>query len=104
MREAELLNREIFLIVREAQVLIGRWRQHCNWVQPPPALWAIGHRLLRGGHSLALPESRHQRWPWEWVCSKMPADRSVGTARGCLAYRRDVSHVPIESPASAVVV
>ena len=35
---AELLDREIFYTLREAQVLIEWWRQHCNTVRPHSAL------------------------------------------------------------------
>lgn len=45
----ELLNREIFYTLREAQILIERWRQEYNTVRPhsalgylPPALKTIG--------------------------------------------------------------
>ncbi|MDH3668817.1 MAG: transposase, partial [Paracoccaceae bacterium] len=34
----ELLNTEIFDTLREAQVLIGRWRRHYNAVRPHSAL------------------------------------------------------------------
>ena len=34
----ELLNREIFYILREAQVLIGRWRNEHNFVRPHSSL------------------------------------------------------------------
>ena len=30
----ELLNGEIFYTLREAQILIGRWRDHCNTIRP----------------------------------------------------------------------
>jgi len=34
----ELLNGEIFFSLREAQILIERWRRHCNTVRPHSAL------------------------------------------------------------------
>ncbi len=34
----ELLNREIFYSLREAQVLIERWRRHYNTIRPHSAL------------------------------------------------------------------
>jgi transposase InsO family protein len=34
----ELLDREIFYSIREAEVLIERWRQHYNTVRPHSAL------------------------------------------------------------------
>jgi transposase InsO family protein len=34
----ELLNREIFYTLREAQVLIEQWRQHYNTIRPHSAL------------------------------------------------------------------
>ena len=34
----ELLNGEIFDTLLEAQVLVERWRNHCNWVLPRGAL------------------------------------------------------------------
>jgi putative transposase len=44
----ELLNGEVFYSIKEAEILIGRWRQHCNTVRPhswqgyrPPAPEAI---------------------------------------------------------------
>lgn len=36
--KAELLDREIFYSLREAQVLIEAWRQHYNTVRPHSAL------------------------------------------------------------------
>ncbi len=34
----ELLDREIFTTLREAQVLAGRWRQEYNWIRPHSSL------------------------------------------------------------------
>lgn len=34
----ELLDREIFFTLREAQILIERWRQHYNRIRPHSAL------------------------------------------------------------------
>ena len=34
----ELLNREIFYFLKEAQVLIGMWRKHYNMIRPHSAL------------------------------------------------------------------
>jgi putative transposase len=34
----ELLDGEVFNTLREAQVLIEQWRQHCNAVRPHSAL------------------------------------------------------------------
>ena len=59
----ELLNREIFYTLREAQVLIEGWRQHDNTVRPhsalgyrPPApearVWLPLARPLRLEHEL----------------------------------------------------
>ena len=56
----ELLNGEIFYTMREAQILIGRWRDHYNTIRPhssigylPPAPEAISPRpvspTLRSG-------------------------------------------------------
>jgi transposase InsO family protein len=44
----ELLNGEIFYMLREAQVLIEQWRQHCNRIRPHSAL----------GYRPPAPESR----------------------------------------------
>lgn len=34
----ELLDAEVFYSLREAQILIGRWRRHCNAVRPRVSL------------------------------------------------------------------
>ena len=74
----ELLDGEIFYTLREAQVLIERWRRHHNTVRPhsslgyrPPApaarqLWApglapLGHPLQTGrGQRIRDMRKRHQ--------------------------------------------
>jgi putative transposase len=37
-RRDELLNGEIFYTLKEAQILIERWRQECNTLRPHSAL------------------------------------------------------------------
>ena len=39
----ELLNGEIFYTLKEAQILIERWRREYNTVRPHSALRVIGH-------------------------------------------------------------
>jgi hypothetical protein len=63
------LDREIFFTLREAQVLIERWRQHYNGVRPhsalgyrPPAPEAIAWPPLARPPRLA-PELAGQRIP-----------------------------------------
>jgi len=53
---AELLNREIFDTLLEAQVLVERWRHEYNTVRPhsalgyrPPALEAVEPKRAPGG-------------------------------------------------------
>jgi hypothetical protein len=50
----ELLDREIFHSLREAQVLIEAWRRHYNAVRPHSAL---GHRPPATGHRPPAPEA-----------------------------------------------
>jgi transposase InsO family protein len=77
----ELLNREIFYTLREAKVLIERWREHYNRVRPhsslgyrPPApeavaVPAMSERQQRGGSAPSPPASKPLRkapgkaWP-----------------------------------------
>jgi transposase InsO family protein len=54
----ELLDWEIFYSLREAEVLIERWRQHYNTVRPhsalgyrPPALEAVSPRPARHAYA-----------------------------------------------------
>ncbi len=61
----ELLNGEIFYTLKEAEILIGRWRQHYNTIRPhsalgykPPAPEAILPRP--GGLSYATLRSPHR--------------------------------------------
>ena len=67
----ELLNTEIFTTLREAQVLIERWRHHYNTKRPHSAL---GYRPPAPEAILPRPEPRskdetpninstHQDWP-----------------------------------------
>ena len=65
----ELLDREIFYTVAEAQVLTQWWRQEYNHVRPhsalgyrPPAPAAIAPLPLRV-HPVALPEMVLTRFP-----------------------------------------
>ena len=57
----ELLNREIFDTLREAQVLIERWRREYNHVRPhsalgygPPAPFAVIPRSTDKGKSIEI--------------------------------------------------
>jgi transposase InsO family protein len=52
----ELLNREIFYSLREAQILIEGWRQHYNAIRPHSA-----HRWTPPAPEVRLPEP--QVWP-----------------------------------------
>jgi Integrase core domain len=55
----ELLDREVFHSLREAQVLIEAWRRHYNAVRPHSAL---GHRPPATGHPPPRPSrGRHGR-------------------------------------------
>ena len=61
IREAELLNREIFDTLREAQVLIETWRREYNHVRPhsslgygPPAPIAAIPRSTDKGKSIEI--------------------------------------------------
>jgi putative transposase len=58
----ELLNRELFYTLYEAQVLVERWRVHYNRVRPhsalgyrPPAPETIKPRSLEPERTLPLP-------------------------------------------------
>jgi transposase InsO family protein len=58
----ELLNGEIFTTLREAQVLVERWRWHDNRIRPhsalgyrPPAPEAVLARPLPGERAATLP-------------------------------------------------
>jgi transposase InsO family protein len=53
----ELLSREIFYTLREAKVLIERWRVHYNTVRPHSSL---GYRPP-APESIAMPLSNEQR-------------------------------------------
>ena len=43
----ELLDREIFYTLKEARILIGRWRRSSTTEFDRTARWAIDHRPLR---------------------------------------------------------
>ena len=49
MLRDELLGGEIFYSLREAQVVIERWRWHCNVIRPHSSLGSTG----TGGHCVA---------------------------------------------------
>lgn len=59
----ELLNGEIFYTLREAQVLIERWRHHYNTVRPhsslsyrPPAPQTIMSKVVASGFVMPTPQ------------------------------------------------
>ena len=61
----ELLNGEIFYTLKEAQVLIDRWRQHYNTIRPhsslgyrPPAPEAMLPRPADQAYAMFLPEQQ----------------------------------------------
>ncbi len=61
----ELLNTEIFYTLKEAQVLIDRWRQHYNTIRPhsslgyrPPAPEAMAPRPADQAYAMFLPEQQ----------------------------------------------
>ncbi len=61
----ELLNTEIFYTLKEAQVLIDRWRQHYNTIRPhsslgyrPPAPEAMVPRPADQAYAMFLPEQQ----------------------------------------------
>ena len=51
----ELLDREIFYTVTEAQILIARWRREYNTIRPPSAL---GYRPPAPEAVTRVPEGR----------------------------------------------
>jgi len=63
----ELLDREIFYTLREAQVLIERWRQHYNTVRPHSAL----------GYRPPAPET----YPWPMLALSQPSELELTAAR-----------------------
>ena len=80
----ELLNGEVFYTLREAQILIERWRHHYNTVRPhsalryrPPApesIIPIDHRPTM---------HKHSNWTTRWGHSSCTARcKCVGIARG----------------------
>ena len=80
----EMLNGEIFYTLREAKVLIERWREHYNQVRPhsslgyrPPAPEAILVAGILGGSAPEPPASKPQPESTGKTAAYLPA-RSVG--------------------------
>ena len=77
---AELLNGAIFYSLREAQIIIERWRNHYNTKRPhsalayrPPAPEAIVPMDQRPNHALTfkLDHSSGAAQVYKGICSKM---------------------------------
>jgi len=82
----ELVNGKIFYTMREAEILIGRWRAHYTR-SGPTTRWAIAHRRLKPSCLAML------------VCSRSapvsplpyPADRTDGAGQFCDGSRTTLS-------------
>jgi hypothetical protein len=75
----ELLDREIFYTLREAQVLIEWWRQHttpCDRIVP----WVIGPRCPQLGRSLRWPRCRSRHWRSDRFDLTLRVDQSMGAS------------------------
>jgi hypothetical protein len=62
----ELLNGKIFYSLREAQIIIERWRNHYNTKRPHSAL---GYRPPAPMSIVAMDQSNFQFGPVKWGCS-----------------------------------
>ena len=74
---AQFLNGELFYTLKEAQILMERWRVHYNTVRP--------HSSLGASHLFPKPsslraEGSHGRWCKYPRQVSLPSDRSDGMA------------------------
>ncbi len=85
LTKTELLDGEVFTTLREAQILIERWRRHYNTVRPHSAL----------GYRPPAPEEHHANRPETDHALSFKQDHPMGA----LHLACDVVHLPVRAAA-----